>query len=111
MSNAGMKVIALFAVLACACFGEDVEVKPLTETQKKALAEVTAKLKAAQSAYDIAVVGVKAAHSVGDGSGPMFIQGCSYTVRTGEIVGGYIIIRINQMNRCTFTSRELEPIR
>ena len=90
-----------------------VDVKKLTDTQKKAISDAEKKLEVAKMEYYKIVDGVKAAHGVIRYTGRTTTTGCNPLVMSAEILNNeWIVIRTEAIDNCTFTiEAPVEPIK
>jgi hypothetical protein len=95
-----MKHSILIALIAGALSAADVQVKPLTDTQKTALKKATDDLEKAKAVHEEVVNGIKAAHGAYTNNGPIVNLGCWSDSVSAEIVGDLIIIRSSSVNIC-----------
>ncbi len=90
-----------------------VDVKKLTDTQKKAIREAEKGVEEAKEKYNKVVRGINAAHGVVRYTGRNTTTGCNPLVMSAEILNNeWIVIKTEALNNCVFTVDEnVEPIK
>lgn len=93
--------------------GVKIDVKEITDTQKKAIVDAQERMEKARQDYNNVVAGIKLAYGVGSYTGRTGLALCNPTIKSAEILGNmWIVVRSEVVNNCVLTrDTKVDPIK